>query len=400
MGRDKNAGGIDDAIVDEWFEDEDEGAEEANTPVVPTKKTVEEKYAESQLRVVRSTIDFSIYSLKQNFFDSNYINIAPEYQRRHRWDRKKRSQLIESILMNIPIPPLFLFENEYNKYEVMDGRQRLDTVVEFLENGFSLSGLEFWTELNGRRFKELSETLQRGLMRRTLSAIVLLAETKTYVEEESDIRMILFRRLNTGGVMLNPHELRNALYPSPFAAMLRDAARGKIFTSVWEIPEYAPDEKKKIPEKLLRNSLYKAMADCELVLRFFALREMMSENLRGSLRKLLDNSMKRHIKDSHDEVLILRKDFDESLSILNDVFDGRPFRLEGGRLSRPLYDALMVSINLHPQNDISKRSKVIKESLTEALKDEDTYEILIGRGNTIDAIKERINLATSILSEK
>jgi hypothetical protein len=292
--KNSNDNHLSDSEVEEWFQDEDaqEQENQASTP-----QTIEQKYADSQLRVVRTNMDFSLHSLKQNVLEDSYINRSPEYQRRHRWDEIKRSQLIESILMNIPVPPLFLFENEYNKYEVMDGRQRLDTLVDYLDNGFPLRGLEFWHELNGKRFRDLSEILQRGMLRRTISAIVLLAETrKTFVDGEQDIRMILFRRLNTGGVTLNPQELRNALYPGNFSKMLQKAARGSTFTRIWGIPAYTAEEKGRIPSDLTKNSLYKSMADCELVLRFFAIQETILENLKGSMRILLDKCMERHQK--------------------------------------------------------------------------------------------------------
>ena len=385
---------ITDQVVGEWFDEEDIDEQDKDIPA----KSIEEKYAESQLRVVRSNMDFSLYSLKQNFADADYINLAPEYQRRHRWDDKKRSLLIESILMNIPIPPLFLFENDYNRYEVMDGRQRLDTVMAFLDNGFSLRGLEFWTELNGKRFRDLSEIIQRGLMRRTLSAIILLAETQAPVEDESDIRMVLFRRLNTGGVMLNPQELRNALYPSLFSKMIRSVAREGSFAKAWDIPPRSPNEEVSPPPILLKNSLYKSMADCELVLRFYAIKEMIQFEYKGALRKLLDKCLMRHQKDSAKEVAELHDEFLFMIETLNKLFSGKPFRLNDGRLSRPLYDALMVSLSLTPQSDIFQRRDAIVASLNKHLSTPDDYEILIGRGNTIESIKARVALATNILS--
>jgi hypothetical protein len=127
--------------------------------------------------------------------------------------------------MNIPIPPVFLFEHEYNEYEVVDGRQRLDTLRGFLENGFALTGLEYWNELNGHRYNELPDIIKKGLLRRSLPAIVLLAETRSPEDDDFDVRRVLFDRLNTGGEKLSPQELRNALYPGSFNKMLIQIAR-------------------------------------------------------------------------------------------------------------------------------------------------------------------------------
>ena len=73
-------------------------------------------------------------------------NLDPEYQRRHRWSKKRKSLLIESFLMNIPVPPIFLYERDYAQFEVMDGRQRLTALAEFYRNDFALEGLEYWQE--------------------------------------------------------------------------------------------------------------------------------------------------------------------------------------------------------------------------------------------------------------
>ena len=121
-----------------------------------------------------------------------------------------------ALLLNVPVPPVFLYEWDLSRYEVMDGQQRLNSVVDFYENGFALTGLEKWKELNGFRYKELPETLQRGLDRRRLSATVLLVGGASAVPQyQSDIRKLVFERLNTGGLHLKPQELRIRHTPAP-----------------------------------------------------------------------------------------------------------------------------------------------------------------------------------------
>jgi hypothetical protein len=169
---------VPDSEVEEWFDEEDDGAEPSSPISGPALDPVE-KYAKSQLRVVRETKDYQLDYLRHAFEPGRQlIDTAPAYQRRLRWTNKKRSLLIESFLLNIPVPPVFLFERDYNAYEVIDGRQRLETIRAFLGNHFALSGLEYWPELNRKRFGELPSVLQKGLLRRSLSAVVLLAETR------------------------------------------------------------------------------------------------------------------------------------------------------------------------------------------------------------------------------
>lgn len=385
---------ITEADVDEWFESEDDVAE-----ILSRDVDVVQRYSDAQLRIVRSNMDLSLHNLRQSLKDASYINLSPSYQRRHRWDIKKRSQLIESLLLNIPIPPIFLFENEYNQYEIMDGRQRLEAIKDFLDNNYSLRGMEYWPELSGSRFNELPPTIQRGLLRRTISAIVLLAETSRPEDSEIDVRMALFKRLNTGGVRLNPHELRNALYPSEFNEMLQRLAKWDTFRDTWRIPRYTPEEEESVPKKLQSNALYKTMADCELVLRFFAIKETILENRTGSLRRLLDKSMKLHAKDSGPKLGALEQEFCDVLSILFNIFEGQPFVLpQTNRPSRPAYDAMMVATALVSTSNIVGREQDIRENFINAANNPETYEVLIGRGNTVDAIKDRVALAQRILT--
>lgn len=380
--------------VDEWFEEEISDEES----FALSDEELSKKYSESQLRVVRSTLDFTLHTLKSALADPNYINLSPNYQRRGRWDRKKRSLLIESFLLNMPIPPLFLFENDYNQYEVMDGRQRLETINQFLENSFPLSELEYWPELKGRRFNDLPNTIQRGLLRRTISAIVLLAETDRDQKSDFDIRMVLFRRLNTGGANLNPQELRNALYTGSFNDLLHELSRDKLFTSIWNIPPKTQDEEKNIPTALENNNLFKSMMDCELVLRFFAIRDTVEGNVKGSLKQILDKTMQKNRSIPKTQINSLRSLFTNSMQQLINAL-GNDFIIlpDSKRPSRPLFDALMVACSLNPQIDLSLNAESIRKKLNTSLGDKKDYEILVGRGNTVEAIKDRVSLASRIL---
>lgn len=382
--------------VESWFQEE----EQSDTRDTP-KETIDpaEKYAKSQLRVVRETKDYQLDYLRHALRpDKELIDTDPGYQRRLRWSNKKRSLLIESLLLNIPIPSVFLFETDYNQYEVIDGRQRLETINAFLSNNFPLSGLEYWPELNRKRFNDLPAVLQRGLLRRSISAVVLLAETKVIDEDGLDVRRVLFDRLNTGGIRLNPQELRNALYPGPLNALLIRLARTDVFTSVWDIPPFKPNEEREPSEALLKNPLFASLADAELVLRFFALRDAIQHNRTGSLRRILDRFMSENSQIDETAIGQMEQEYTSLLKRLTDVFDGRPFQLpKTKRASRPLYDAMMIALSAAPDIDVEQKSHQIKAKLNEYLSDRNTYEILIGRGNTIESIRDRVRIADNIL---
>ncbi|RUV44626.1 MULTISPECIES: DUF262 domain-containing protein [unclassified Mesorhizobium] len=382
--------------IDDWF------AEEEASDVSDVFGDITdpaEKYAKSQLRVVRETKDYQLDYLAHALRpDNELIDTDPAYQRRLRWSNKKRSLLIESLLLNIPIPSVFLFETDYNRYEVIDGRQRLETINSFLANNFALTGLEYWAELNRMRFNDLPLVLQRGLLRRSISAVVLLAETKVVDDDGLDVRRVLFDRLNTGGIRLNPQELRNSLYPGPLNALLIRLARADVFTRIWDIPPYRPNEDREPSEALLKNPLYASLADAELVLRFYALRDAIENGRSGSLRRILDRFMARNAALDSRDLAYMEQEFLVLLTRLSNTFEGRPFRLpKTNRPSRPLYDAMMIALSRSPELDVEGNSSNIRSKLSDFLSDRDTYDVLVGRGNTVESIRDRVSVAASIL---
>ncbi|MDD7835177.1 DUF262 domain-containing protein [Paenarthrobacter sp. AB444] len=385
--------------VEEWFEEEIDDAQSGTPESEGPAQTADEKYAQSQLRVIRETKDYQLDYLRHALQPgAESIHTSPEYQRRLRWPLRKRSLLIESFLLNIPVPPIFMFERDYNEYEVIDGRQRLEAIRSFLGNEFPLSGLEYWPELNRKRFRELPTVLQKGLLRRSLSAVVLLAETRAVDDQGIDVRRVLFDRLNTGGVRLNPQELRNALYPGELNSMIMALARTPLFTRIWGIPPYTAEEAENPSSDLLANALFSSLADAELVLRFFAIRDAIANNRGGSLKRLLDSYMERNREAPAMEIVQMRDEFTSSLSTLDTVFEGAPFRLpDGGRRSRPMYDAFMVAVSDTDSSSVLQRCGSIRDRLSEALSDPAEYDILVGRGNTMEAIRSRVNLASKIL---
>ena len=224
-----------------------------------------ELYESGSLRLTQERNDFLLPQVLDFITRKHWLNLRPEYQRRLVWDRKKKSLFIESLLMNVPVPPVFLYEYDLSRYEVMDGQQRLNAILEFYKDELVLSGLETWSDLNGRRRSECPAVIRRGLDRRRLSATVLIAEAKVDGTQPFDVRREVFERLNTGGQQLNHQELRHALYPGLFNKMLIDLASDRTFREMWAIPGSGVN--------LAANTLYKRMGDCELVLRFFTFRD-------------------------------------------------------------------------------------------------------------------------------
>ena len=118
---------------------EDLPPERANAP---TEDEINEKYTKRELRIVTETNREQLPNFVAALKRIGWIKLQPFYQRRRRWDDVRKSKLIESFIMNIPVPPCFLYESELARYEVMDGQQRISAIWDFYDNRFKLKGLE------------------------------------------------------------------------------------------------------------------------------------------------------------------------------------------------------------------------------------------------------------------
>lgn len=142
-----------------------------------TDRQINAKYEKGQQRILTEMNREKLPSFADSLKKPNYMDLSPFYQRRLRWDKQKQSQLIESFLINIPVPPIILYEREYNSYEVMDGQQRITAIKDFYSNNLELTGLELWSELNGRTYQKLPDKIKAGIERRAISSIVDFSRT-------------------------------------------------------------------------------------------------------------------------------------------------------------------------------------------------------------------------------
>ena len=384
-------------LGDDGFEEESPGQRD------PTE-SLDDYFADRlQLRVVYQTSTYLLPQIVDLVGGNGKVTLQPDYQRRGRWNDKKKSLLIESMLLNMPVPPIYLYENAAARYEVMDGQQRINAIREFVSNRLRLSGLQILPRLNGLKHEDCPERVLRALDRASVSAIVLLLESDQGYPGISDVRpndlrRHVFSRLNTGGVQLNAQEVRNAMNPGHLREALVQMSRLPVFTAAFGIPAYDPDDEEK--EERLNNTSYASMKDCELVLRFVALRDQ--DQIRGGMRDNLDRAMEKEL--SKDEADTLEEEFCERLEFLSNLFENRPFRIEGpgqasSRIYAGLYDASMIALDRHwdRRESIMERAAEIRTELRRAFVDEEKHQILTGRRNTAKAVKQRILLFEDLL---
>lgn len=350
--------------------------------------SITKKYADTQKRLVTQKMDLYIPSLKDMLLN-DVIDLDPIFQRRDRWTKVQQSKLIESIIMGVPIPPIFLAEEEYDFYSVMDGKQRLTAINSFINDEYRLSGLKFWNELNGKKYSKLDGTIKSAINRRYISAIVILKES------DLDIKFDVFERINTGGERLNPQEIRNCIFRGKYNDLLIDLSGHPNFRRSIGLPVSDEDVQK--------NRIYKQMEDVQLVLRFFTLQkyEKISGNLKSSLNKYMENSTKY----TADELEAHKDLFVNTIDKVYNVYGDVSFRKwdlsnkEWGIISAPLYDAVMYSFSKIDGNLIKGHEDTIVEK-TKQLFENDEFVDSIRKGtNSIEANKTRINLFLDMLKE-
>jgi hypothetical protein len=135
------------------------------------------------------------------------IKLAPDYQRNVIWDNKRKSLLIESLMLNIPIAMFYVSDDGEGNWEVVDGLQRLTAIKEFiLEKKYKLEGLEFWDQYNGRGMDDLPPLPTNQIMETEFSFVIIQPTTR------DNVKYNIFKRINTGGMPLSSQEIRNALY--------------------------------------------------------------------------------------------------------------------------------------------------------------------------------------------
>ena len=233
------------------------------------------------------------------------IDLAPDFQRQAGiWNDERKSRLIESLLLRIPLPVFYVAADESEKWSVVDGIQRMKTIYDYVTGKFPLKRLEYLTKLNGCTHDELRRPLQRRISETQL--IVNVIESGT----SPDVLFNVFRRINTGGMTLNGQEIRHALNPGPVRDYLKELAES--------------DEFKKATNGSINT---KRMADRECVLRFLAFHITPWENYSSSdLNGYLIRTMQEINDMSECERNNFAADFRKAMLAAFDIFGENAFR--------------------------------------------------------------------------
>jgi len=285
------------------------------------------------------------------------LNNRPNFQRKYVWTNSLASMLIESILLNVPIPPCYLSQNEDFELDVIDGQQRLFSIYRFLDNQFPLTQLEVLKELNDKRFHELPTKTQRQLKTHTLRCILITNES------HPDIKFDVFERLNTNTVPLNAQELRNCVYRGSLNSMLEEAS------------QYAP-----WLQILRRKSPDLRLRDEELILRFFSFDQQGLESYRTPQKHWLNDAAKVGQKYSEKKTSELLQLWKHAIDVSLLLFEPNEcFRRDNSKsLNRALFDLVTSSTKKLSPEQANKARRKFRSAYAD-LEGNDEFQDLISR---------------------
>ncbi|PPJ64786.1 hypothetical protein CUN59_02955 [Cuspidothrix issatschenkoi CHARLIE-1] len=282
--------------------------------------------------------------------------INPEWQREYVWDVKKASKLIESFLIGLPVPVIYIAFNESGNREVIDGLQRLTSVFNFFDNQYSLRGLEVLGEFNGYKFGDLPQGYQNHLEDSTMRAFELPKETNKI------LKFMIFERLNTGGVVLNEMEIRNCLYSGSLNNLIKELSRNQEFLDC-----------------LNQKNLDKRMKDRGLVLRFLAFFQVNYRNAKRGMKNFLNEFLDTYRNPSEDKLLDFRDAFKKSIKASYTVFGNQAFRLRTERgswanqINASIFQVITVSFVDYELSAITRGADLIFEEYLDMISTDDKW---------------------------
>lgn len=343
---------------------------------------------------------FSIYELKRKYdrtnnkkeqllelHKKNQIILDSEFQREGVWNRKQQSELIESVLIGLPIPTMYFCEDRYANLIVVDGRQRLTAFFEFLNDEFPLSELKILKKLSGKKFSELDPVYQSKIEDYQLIIQVIKPTTP------DSIKFNIFDRVNRGGTPLNNQEMRNALYQGHSTDLLKTLSKSKEF-------------------KMATNNAIKEnrMKDKYLILRaiaFYLWMNNMIVDRRGNLIKYngdIDDFLGKTMEYLNFVDLNILKsiehDFILSMMKIYEILGDNAFRLQNENKKRLPINMNVFEVVTYIMMQISKDNKInnlaessfIRNKYFKLIKNEEFLENIRNHRDSVKKVNDRFNI--------
>ena len=308
---------------------------------------------------------YSIFELKRKY-DKDRICIDPDFQRNLVWTNKQKSELIESVIMQIPLPLIYLAENEDGKLVVVDGRQRLTTFFQFLDNEFRLKDLKILPQINGMNFNELEESHLYSRYVTIIEDTQLVVQIIKYPTKDR-VRFDIFDRVNRGGTPLNKQEMRNALYQGNATKLLDELSKMKSFKDATGGA---------ISPKHMKDKYVILRALCFYLLWRGNILDKNKKRMeyRSDMEELLGAGMNLFNKMDLNSIFLLKQLFDRTMTRAYQCLGKDGFRIpSNGKIRRPismtLFETLFYYFTCFDKTSVSNLE--MKKGVVELLQDEE-----------------------------
>jgi hypothetical protein len=352
-----------------------------------------ELYVEAgQRKIIWQAKDFSIREFLTMKNDGELI-LQPIYQRNYVATDLIASKLIESILLDVPIPVVYLAEEQDGSFSVIDGQQRLTSFLSFLEGKFpdsrpfKLSGLKVLSELNRKLFVDLDSENQKKIRSTTIHSIIIKKESNP------DIKFEIFERLNTGSTKLNEDEIRNTVYRGNYIELLAELSENSIFHGLIK------------KENFKKRMIYRGM-----ILRFFALSEKSYINYKSSMKQFSNKELRDNRELSPNKVKEYKARFEHCLDLVKVVFgdmafrrympgdNGEPGKWGETQINMALYDVQMVGFVNYSKNEVLAKADLIREGLLDLMINNQQFkEQITWQTSDTDVLKKRFRTYMDML---
>ncbi|MFZ4555766.1 MAG: DUF262 domain-containing protein [Pseudanabaena sp.] len=368
---------------------------------------LEQAVSDERKRLSSDRLDISFGELI-NLYKNKELIIRPEYQRLFRWSHKQRTALIESILLSIPIPPIFVAEDKNGVWELVDGLQRVSTFISFFGDlDTNVSEIQYdqddndledeideetekstdisnkWTleegglikSLDGFNIDNLPVNLKINLKRAVCRVEILRGESSTSMKYE------LFKRLNSGGSKLTPQEIRNAIYRGinpKLNELLLSISQKQVFKSLTQL------------SRSKRNELY----DQELILRFFAFYKNI-DNINENTENFLNSFMEKTVENDQFEYDLYESMFMQSLDLINLLGDDKVFRNERNFFVTANFEGILIGLAQNLEKYTSNL-ELLKSKINELKTDESFKRYSGSSSNSRTRIRNRLKRANEI----
>lgn len=323
---------------------------------------------------------FSIFEYLRQL-EKGKITIQPDFQRNQVWNSTQKSKFIESIILNFPLPPIYLNETKESNYIVIDGLQRSTAISQYYKGEYPLSGIEALPKYNKCYFKDLPIALQSKFEDKKLTVFVLKPSTPMVVIYD------LFNRINTGGTQLNRQEVRNCIFIGKSTRLLKGLSEKDYFN-----------------EAIGGGVKNTRMKDREVVLRYLAFRWFDYENAYvGDMSDFVESAMKIINSMPDYNIKEMEEDFHRVMKWSFKIWDSTNFRIPTdytrGTINTAILESVCNYISFQEDKFLERNKKIIRENYKKLINDSIYYEAVTKSTGNKAKVLDRFSLAHEILNQ-